>query len=156
MATAWPATVRADWNADKGVRTGRVAQLLTRDLVLAAQPFTFYTVEVTTTNAAFTTVKSINVYVPTWAEILGLSLRADWLVRTTAGTATYRIQDNASGNNSSEDTTTNATYERLGVVALTIASGWGGTYRTINVQAKTTAGTCYTKSDTLTVWRYSD
>lgn len=156
MATAWPSTVRADWNADKGVRTGRVAQLTTRDLVLAQQPFMFYMSELTTTNAAFTSLRSINLYVPTWAELLALTLRADWFVKTTAGTATYRIQDNASGNNSSEDTTTNAAYERLGVVSLAIAAGWGGTYRTINIQAKTSAGTCYAKSDTLTIWRYTD
>ena len=156
MATAWPSTVRADWNADKGVRTGRVAQLTTRDLVLAQQPFTFYMSELSTASAAYVSLRSINLYVPTWAELLALTLRADFFVKTTAGTATYRIQDNATTTNSSEDTTTNAAYERLGVLSLVIGSGWGGTYRTINIQAKTSAGTCYAKSDTLTIWRYTD
>lgn len=156
MATAWPSLVAGDMAADKAVRTGRVADLATRDLVLAAHPFAFYFVEVSTASASFATVASNVLYVPDWAELLTLSIRGSWDIRTTAGTATYRITDNASGNASNEVTTTSATYVRSGDIALAVPAGWGGTQRTINVQAKTTSGTCYSRSTDLIVWRFSD
>lgn len=155
MATAWPSTVRADWDPDKGVRTGRVAQLPTRDLVLAQHALWVPFTEVTTTNAAFTTLFSLSFYVPLWADELNLSLIADFEIKTTAGTATYRIQDNATTTNSDEKTTTGAAYARSGAITLVLGA-WGGTYRTINVQGKTTAGTCYARSTGIVAWRFSD
>lgn len=102
--------------------------------------------EQSTASATYVTLTSFDVYLPSLPDYTGIqrSLVFEAEVRTTAGTATYKVTDNAAAVDSTEATTTSAAYESK-EVTLNFAAGLAGTIRTIDVKGKTTAGTCYLK-----------
>lgn len=114
--------------------------------------FAWLFAEATTTSGTFValTGSAITVFIPSMPSYSGLTrnvrLRFENKV-SGGGTGTLRLRDQASGNTSAvEVTVTSAAYVEQ-TLDLAIDAGWVDTFRVIEVQAKTTAGTVAARSD---------
>lgn len=102
--------------------------------------------EASTASATYVTLASFDVYLQDLPDYTGIqrSLTVRLEVKTTSGTATYKVTDNDAAVDSTEDTTTSAGYEAI-EVTLNFAAGLAGTTRTIDIKGKTSAGTASAK-----------
>lgn len=99
-----------------------------------------YVPETTTTGTTEATVATVKVRLPEYARS-GDKLHLALLVKTTAGTASYRLQDNATSTNGDVVTTGSTTYTGLNSKLTIPDDTWAGTTRTLNVRLWTTTGT---------------
>ena len=111
-----------------------------RDQCLKALCGLLYISSTSTTGTTEATVTTVKVRLPNFARS-GDKLRLAMLVSTTSGTASYRVQDNATSTNGNVVTTSSTT--RTGLESyLTIPDNtWAGTVRTLNIRLWTTSGT---------------
>lgn len=111
-----------------------------RDQCLKAFCGLAYVPTTTTTGTTEATVATVKVRLPGFARS-GDKLRLALLVGTSAGTASYRVQDNATSTNGNVVTTSSASITGLDSYLTIPDDTWASTTRTLNVRLWTTSGT---------------
>ncbi len=137
MSATWPSVVRADYDPDKAVRTGRVVALADMRLVLCRKPFHIYFAEVTRANTAYGDMFSFSLFLPDYA--LGRSLKVTIEARTDGGNGgAWRLQDSPTADVSADVTIPgSASYADSGPATLAIPTTYAkDTARTIIIQGK--------------------
>lgn len=131
-----------DVDVDSPLDTDLFTALRDNDESLRIQVVPVNISEQNTTSATYVTLVSFRLYLPDLADYTGIQrlLVFEAEVKTSSGTATFKVTDNAAAVDSTETTTTSSTYESK-TVTLNFAAGLVDTVRTIDVKAKTTAGT---------------
>lgn len=112
--------------------------------------------EQTTASGTYVTLATVVFFIPNVANYATIVRRiiADLSVKTTSGTATFRLRETVSLDLSTEVTTVSTTYEEK-QPDMTIDAAWLsglGSIRSFSIQGKTTAGTASMKSDERVSW----
>lgn len=136
---AWPTRVSTEGQSGDGLK--ELGQdCWDRDQCLKALCGLAYVALTTTTGTSEATVATVKVRLPNFARS-GDKLRLAMRVKTTAGTASYRVQDNASSTNGNIVTTASTAYVGLESYLTIPDDTWAGTTRTLNIRLWTTSGT---------------
>lgn len=138
-----------DVDVDSPLDADLFTALRDNDEALRIQVLHVNVAEVTETSSTYpgSPNASFRLYVPDLADYTSIqrTLTFEAEVKTTSGTMTFKVQDNATATDSTETTSTSSTFESKEVV-LNLAAGWVDTIRTIDVYMKTTAGTASLRS----------
>lgn len=151
MSGTWTNIPDADVDTDSFGKEDVVFQRL-RDNIRASRQALIYTdeAEASTTSTTYVTAFSVPVFIPDVADHDGLTRKyiQELSVRVSAGTGTYRIQDNASGNVGPEITSVATIYEEKDA-EIDVQSSWKGTRRIFDFQQKINSGanTAFVKAD---------
>lgn len=133
---AWPSLVATDALSQEAADVAVYEGLWDRDLETRNRCQDIKIDGGTSTNAAQTTVDSVVWWCPDYIES-GDTITVSCRLKHSAATDTayFRVQDNASTTNGTEDSVAGTDYDRADSV-LTAAADWAGTWRTINFQAR--------------------